>query len=688
MTNMRALPLTKRPLSEHLLGAGCALFFVALVVVQIDSYDIWWHLAIGNKILATGQVPRVDHLTLLGEGRPYLDSHWLFQVAAASLARLGGVAMLPLLQATLYGAMVLLWIRRLATAESTATTHLLASLVVIAGIGAVSQRFLPRPEAVTYLGVTCLILLFEGYRRTGSRWLYTAPLVMVVWQNCHALYVVGYFIAGAYVAEALLTRRDRTASPPPAPLLVTAALCLAVYPLNPHGWRLLRYSLLLATEVGEEAHPLMRSLGELTPTFAANNVHTFAFASYTLLTTAAVAGVVASRRHPSLARLAILACFFALSLTGNRNIALFTAAATPLTVEMVAGAPWRLPGRAVATVSLLVAALLAVQTVRLATHRHYREAGTLKRFGLGVLHEVYPEAAVAFLRDLPATDGAAPVVLGHFDPFGGYYEATLAGRYRPLFDGRWEVYDQDQIIDLYTALASPPTYLDRLARLGLHLYAVDHRREFNLPLLRHLYADCRWALIFAGPRVALFAEAVPENRTLIENYPVDLRAAAATLPVSVAAVHRQTPQAWMNLMLHLGEEEAAMVVARRILAAVPEERQTAELLVPRLTHRGALEEALGIITRATGAGVASAPLASEEAYIHIQQGDLTAAAEAMGRAIALDPDNAELHANFAALHLATGDRTRAAQEIDTVARLAPDYPALAALRRRLNPPRR
>lgn len=694
MTHSRAFPFSTLTAIEAVLVVACALFFFAAVLVQVDSYDLWFHLALGRKILATGHVPTVDSLTLLGAGRPYLDSHWLFQIAAYGVARVAGVGAIPLLQAVIYGAVVVLWLHHRTQVARGTGARLLVTLLVVVGIAALSRRFLPRPEAITYLGVTALICLFERYRRTASPWLFAAPLVMVVWQNCHALYVLGYFIAAAYLAEAVI-RRGRApgeAAPAILPLWATTAMCVAVYPLNPHGGALLGYSLLLATEVGDQAHPLMRSLGELTSTFAADNVRTLGFAAYCLLVAAAAGGLVATRHRPSWARIAILATFFLLSLTGNRNTALFAAAATPLVIAMASELPWRLAPRALATVALVVVVALSVQTVRLVTNRHYRDLGMLKRFGTGVLHEVYPEAEVAFLRALAPPPGEpdpgdVPIALGHFDPFGGYYAYSLPDRYRPLFDGRWEVVDQDHLWALYQALGDPPRYLALLAPYAIHLYAVDHRRAFNLPLLRYLYHDPAWALVFAGPRAALFAERVAANRALIADHPVDLGAAAATVAVTPERVARQEPQAWMNLMLNLGEETAAMEVARRILAVVPAERQTAELLAGRLVARGALPEALAVIDRATQAGVASPPLAAEEAYLHMQRGDLPAALAAMERAVRLDPDNGELHTNFALLYLAAGDLGGAAHEIDAVARLAPDNPALPALRARLTPHR-
>ena len=61
---------------------GCAMLF---------DTDIWWHVRSGEWILEHRRVPWLDPFTFASSDRVWIDLHWGFQVAIASVHRLGGV---------------------------------------------------------------------------------------------------------------------------------------------------------------------------------------------------------------------------------------------------------------------------------------------------------------------------------------------------------------------------------------------------------------------------------------------------------------------------------------------------------------------------------------------------------------------------------------------------------------------
>ena len=62
-----------------------ALTFL-LGLVPLKDTDFWWHLRTGDLIRRTGVVPTVGYLHLFrSKGGPWIDLHWLFQVASAWL---------------------------------------------------------------------------------------------------------------------------------------------------------------------------------------------------------------------------------------------------------------------------------------------------------------------------------------------------------------------------------------------------------------------------------------------------------------------------------------------------------------------------------------------------------------------------------------------------------------------------
>ena len=66
--------------------------------------DIWWHLSAGREMLRTGAILRSDPFSLGALGRPWIDVHWLFQLASYGGFRLGGLGALVAAKALLVAA--------------------------------------------------------------------------------------------------------------------------------------------------------------------------------------------------------------------------------------------------------------------------------------------------------------------------------------------------------------------------------------------------------------------------------------------------------------------------------------------------------------------------------------------------------------------------------------------------------
>ncbi len=389
------------------------LFFLANVLLQVHSHDVWWHLHLGRWIAARHTVPKIDHLTLFGEGRPYIDSHWFFQLALYGMTLLFGLKGITLFQALLYGLMFLPYLLLGGKDRLTGVTRNV--WIAAFGLVALSNRFLPRPELVTYLGISTLILIFERERMRPGKALYGVPFLMAVWVNSHALYVIGYFLIGVYLLESFVPVSFGGVDPSVhrSRRMAVFGCTLAVFFLNPHGLDLLRYSYLLATEVGREASPLMKSLGELAPTFTPENLRTAPMISFLLLVGFAIIGPVQRKGRIVFAPAVILSVLLLLSLTGERNTALFVSAVVPLTIFSFQRNWKRTSSGTTVILAALFLLLAFLQTYRLVTNRHYAAQGVLKRFGLGVLEESVPGGVVDYLLA-----HRPPGNLGHFDPHG------------------------------------------------------------------------------------------------------------------------------------------------------------------------------------------------------------------------------------------------------------------------------
>lgn len=165
-----------------LFGGFLALVFLSGCTELVDG-DFWWHLAAGERIVRTGEIPAVNTYTYTNPATRWIDLHWGFQVPLYLLWCLTGPAGIVLAKAAFGTAIfAVAWIAagdRLPTVVRVALW--LPPLLAFAG------RYIERPELPSLLAWTVFLLLLAD-RPRGLAWL---PWVQIAWVNVQGLFVLG-----------------------------------------------------------------------------------------------------------------------------------------------------------------------------------------------------------------------------------------------------------------------------------------------------------------------------------------------------------------------------------------------------------------------------------------------------------------------------------------------------------------
>ena len=144
----------------------------------------FWHTAVGQRMIITGEFVRDDVFTFTRGGDPWIAQQWLGEVTMAAVYALGGWDTLLLAAATLLAALFT-W---LAARLLRAGLHWMATAVILVFVAAASSHsFHVRPHLVTMLftGVTFAALLdVESKRRPLSHLWWLVPLFLL-WANTH-----------------------------------------------------------------------------------------------------------------------------------------------------------------------------------------------------------------------------------------------------------------------------------------------------------------------------------------------------------------------------------------------------------------------------------------------------------------------------------------------------------------------
>jgi hypothetical protein len=481
------------------------LFVCILAAVAIGSYlinemyepDMWWHLAIGSDIIRNHAVPSVDRYTLAGLGQAYHDSHWLFQVALSLANRMAGMAGVE-------GVMVGIWsltlLVTLKAVRKWVSLQVAASIVFFAAMASM-ERYLPRPELVTYLMLALFYLRLQEEKYRTSKDLILLAVLQVLWTNCHGLFVMGPSLVGAYWVVAVLRGPHGPGSDFRALGKVLASVIIAslISPFGVRGWE---YALLLLAEVNPEAVAALKAVGELSPTFgaAARSAPAFWFFLVLLIATPVAVVVSATRGRASAERSAIGIAMAILAMTGRRNIVLFALVAAPLLAEH----SWWLRDvleRKVRRAFLVLPPLLMAASAAYAlSGQYYLKMEIPSRFGWGITPSYYPHGLPEFLRKTGFQGN-----IFNSNTLGGFYLFHSFPGGVPLTDGRWEIYDRKLLDTIKRGWVDPALLQRIIAQYDIRGFLLQHpspESRFLLPFLSH---DPRWRLVYYDQAASFWA---------------------------------------------------------------------------------------------------------------------------------------------------------------------------------------
>lgn len=463
--------------------APFAVFAFALVMTSaLGDGDTGWHIGAGAWILEHGNVPRSDPFSFSAAGRPWTAHEWLSEVlmtAAWSAAGWRGIMLLFGTAMAALFAMLALHLRKWMSPGGAALTLFYVSLALL-------PAYLARPHLLALpllAGWMLLMIRAREADRAPSPWL---GLLMLVWVNAHASFIIGIAIAGAFALEALIEAdRGRRWNVIRGwglfgAILLVAGLC------NPAGFHAYEYPFYVSRLA------LLNYISEWNPA-SFDNISIFE-----IVLLSALFFLLARPARVPVIRLLMLLGFLHLALEHIRQLAVLAVAAPILLAEPLGrawsdGAPRPRPPllRAIRAEHVQLRPLLVTALLLFAGMIAMRLAVPFDRpDSRGV-----PQAA---LRALPPDLRARPVFNEY--SFGGLL--VMEG-IRPFIDGRSDMYGDAFTTD-YFEMANGDIARWRRAdarwQFAWTMLPPDNALAIKLdkePGWRRIYAD-KWAVIHAA----------------------------------------------------------------------------------------------------------------------------------------------------------------------------------------------
>ncbi len=407
---------------------------------NVDT-DFWWHLKVGEDILATHHWPTTDLYSFTAPRQPWLAAEWLGDVLFAGVERLGGLRALDVLLVAMSAAIILALYGFCSLRSDNSKASFVAT-VVLTVLSLPVFNF--RPQMMGFLFIVLTLIALERFRQSRSAAMWFLPLIFLLWVNSHGSWTIGLLIILVYWASGLKEIRLGSVetiawtTPQRERLALIFLLCVAVLPITPYGTRLAFFPFQFVDSLPVN----IASINEWQPMpfnlFGAKIFLGLIFGWF-----------VAQLIYKSKWRAEELALFFfgtAMACLHVRFLVLFVPFFAPLLATLLAR--W-VPGYEREKDQYWLNA--GLMTATLAAMIHYFPCTTEIEKNIATM---YPSGAVAFMHA-----HSVPGPLFNSYGFGGYLEWTDAGRTKVFIDGRGELYEPGGVFAdyMHISLLKPGT---------------------------------------------------------------------------------------------------------------------------------------------------------------------------------------------------------------------------------------
>ncbi|MEM9453555.1 MAG: hypothetical protein AAGF11_05200 [Myxococcota bacterium] len=494
-----------------------ALGLVAVAVLvhglrPIIDLDLWWHMRLGELLLAGEPDTSVEPFSHTHAGAPWGWKDWGSAVLFHGLWRLGGPAAIIGFKALAFGGVAaLLW--QLLRVERRIPAAL-ALLMCAVTLGAAEFRFTERASSISLVVLLATLVLIERDRRGAAGLGWVIPLTILN-ANLHRAALLLPVVVGAYAAACWLEARmgrDRDWRRPALVAVGTGLGCL----VTPYGIAIVTTTVALMGQhsplITEWAPVSVALIEALTP---------MSFAAIGLGGIGAALGQW-KRRPWEPWDLTLVAMAFGLGLGSMRHLPVLAVLVVGPAAGGLAvlGRAWT--GRLRGLIALAAAAVLLAYT--------FTRPIALPGSALAPAH--FPERGLAFVRSLPDQLRPRGALFNEFG-YGGFLIFHLWPRHRVFIDGRTDLVYPASFVERYIECLRDPQALMREAdERDLQWALLD-----NVPHDRgrlHFDLNPAWTLVHASRRSLVYVRTQGANAALARAHGYRLLH-AHDLPGSVQA---------------------------------------------------------------------------------------------------------------------------------------------------------
>lgn len=520
-----------------ILAAGAALIVVFGLLIllgnlEVKDTDIWLHLAVGEHIVETHSIPKVDILSCSIAGRPWINHEWLFQLVIYLAYNLGGIDAWTNLQVFIITLTFIFLLFLGFNKDRLFSVAFLLLLVLLV----YANRLLLRPEIFSLLFFTIYIycLAFNLSKRSVLFILFT---IQALWTNMHGFFILGPVLIGLNLFGEWAKRHlslpwdwkdvGRLNDEEYRRLKQLLCVVLAACFLNPYFAKGVWYPFSVLFSSPQESKVFFDSILELAKPIIWGNLWDIReYSAYKILIIFSVLSFILNYKKIDIGLLVFWGIFLLFSLNAARNIVFFAIVAYLVTLincqsfGFLLGPSKRIKqmGSIIASLALIFWTLSYVREVSLNGYFDFDKYERKSEFG-GVSLRNFPYKAVNFLVENHVQGN----FMNDFNS-GAYLLGHTFPNIKVFIDGRTEVYGAE-FFEKYRKIweGDQKLFEEMDARLNFNgAFLNSVYAPAPAKFIQYLYHNPNWALVYFDYDAAIFLKNLPFNKVIIDRYRIDL----------------------------------------------------------------------------------------------------------------------------------------------------------------------
>ena len=450
--------------------------FLFLLYLPTDS-DLSWHLKYGEYFFQNKQILRQDIFSHTFQDYHWINHSWLFDIFAyLSFSKLGFLGLSVLAALIVFSALEIIL-----KSIKASPLEILLSVAVFIFFAQNSLEVGLRSQFLSWLGLSALLFLLNGYKNGQTKALCFLPLIFLLWANLHGTFLLGLAVLGIFWLVQVVKNFRPDFS-------LTCLISTGVTLLNPFGLTIYKEAF------RHFGSPLLRTVYEWKPVDPTNlaGMLFIIFAAVILLY------LLFAKKERDFYQILILVALLFLGFTKRRFVPLFVLASLPLLVQIIRKetkalkSEWLEPAAyIIVTVAFLYASLIRLPKLNLSSFSWNDLCLS------GPSPTACSEKAVEFLKqNLPQGK------MFNLYQWGGYLTYRLPEK-KVFIDGRmhlWEKGDQKIIEDYGQIFEARPGWEEKLEEYNVSWIFVPglsplHKAVWYHPNWQQIYND-RFSVVF------------------------------------------------------------------------------------------------------------------------------------------------------------------------------------------------